>query len=134
MVSGEHVRSTAENMSAKSEPEEKRREEIRGEIEAGTPARNPRTLNEEKAYEYAAKHGYSRSEAEGIIEDFRSYWQSKGWKDKGKPLEDVDARFQYWVRRQPEFGHPPSGNGSNGTAKPAKKYTFVMPDGTEIVA
>lgn len=104
----------AHNFSAgqhtSSPPEEIRGDKRREEGEAGTPkvARNPRTLDEEKAFEYAKERGYGHAETTDMLADFRDYWQSKGWRDKDGPIKDVNARFQYWVRQQPKYGHPPS--------------------------
>jgi hypothetical protein len=88
-----------------------------GSRDTGTSARNgsqaapriPTILDEDRAYEDAAKKGYNRTETTDMLEAFRDYWQSKGWRDKDGPLKDLNSRFRHWVRNQIDYGHLPSG-------------------------
>lgn len=88
-----------------------------GSRDTGASARNgsqaaprvPTILDEDKCYEDAAKKGYNRAETADMLEAFRDYWQSKGWRDKDGPLKDLNSRFRRWVRNQIDYGHLPSG-------------------------
>lgn len=76
--------------------------------DARPAARSAQTLDEDRAYEDAAKKGYGRAETTDMLEAFRDHWQSKGWRDKDGPLKDINARFRTWLRNQAKYGYPPS--------------------------
>jgi len=104
---------------------------------AGAPSDRPakREFDEDKAREYARSKGFSDEHIDRMVAKFLAHHQAGGWKRTGGVvIRDQQQAWVTWVLTELDR-NPPSGNGSaNGSSPPAKKFTFVFPDGHEVTA